>query len=244
MNQPLQQQNNISVKTIFLHFEIPLRFEDIPKWRGAVSESSGFASFFHNHKNEEGFEHPKKSAHKKRYEYRYPLVQYRSKNRQAGIFALGEGVEAVRDWLFDTSGTIKMGGEEINLSIHNLKFKDWPLRMSEKMCTYQIRNWIPLNQSNYEKWKNLNSLQERVQLLDGILVGQLFAFASALRWRIPQRLEACLWEISKTKPVEVHGHERMAFDVLFKANVDLPDDIGLGRSTAFGYGVMSRVNNE
>lgn len=228
--------------TLSLNFDLHLYPRQISRWRGAVAQSSGYHPLFHNHRNETAITEvpPADSPATKRYDYRYPLIQYRSQQGKAALFGINKGAEALRQWVMQTGGKLNMGGRNHDLRLIKLEEEQWNLQMLPRMATYRLMDWTPLNQDNYQKWRTAKNLAERVALLDRILVGNLLSLSNGLNWQLPQRLEASLWHIRSTKKVRVHRDERMAFNVLFKANIDLPDGMALGRNVAFGFGVLKR----
>ncbi len=46
----------MTIRTLYLHFDLPLFHRQIPQWRGAFAELAGVENdLFHNHKNELAF---------------------------------------------------------------------------------------------------------------------------------------------------------------------------------------------
>ncbi len=218
--------------TLFVQFDLPLYPRQIAQWRGMVSESAGWSNdLFHNHQNSD--------AHQ--YIFRYPLIQYRSVRGKAALWAIGPGVEAVRQWV-GHNGKIKTRNESvISLRIIDLLEQQHRLQMTDSLQTYRLMDWIALNEANYQRWKNTDTLVGRVRLLDEILAGQLLGFATALHWQLPQRLEARLLNLKKMRTVKLHDFQAIAFNVLYRTNLMLPTAIALGRGKAFGFGVQAPV---
>ena len=54
----------------------------------------------------------------------------------------------------------------------------------------------------------------------------------------PLPLEVTINDIDRVKKVNVLGQNMMAFDLVFSANILLPEGIAIGRKVAFGFGFV------
>lgn len=243
-HQAQPSNSTCEVTTLRLAFDLHLYPRQITRWRGAIAESAKYAPLFHNHYN------PKPITQRpaaddpaaKKYNYLYPLIQYRSEGGKAALFGINEGAEALRTWVMQTGGKLKMGGRIHDLRLTKLEEEKWQLQMLPHMATYRLMDWVPLNQENYAKWRAAKNLTERVALLENILAGNLLSLANGLNWQLPQRMDVCLLHIRNSRKVQVHRENRIAFNVLFKVNMELPNGAALGRSVAFGYGTFEQCS--
>ena len=152
-----------------------------------------------------------------------PSIQYRVIKGQAAIFSCGEGVDnSLRMWLLSRQGSFKLGNREMPLLISGMEEKIHTLSLLPTPKLYRIMDYLPLNTENYLRWKRAESLHERIELLERILAGNIITFVHHLGWRLPDRLEVKLMAIREMKTITVHGTQRIAFNLIYKANIDLP----------------------
>lgn len=247
--------NELVFPTLSVSFEHNIFPHQISHWRGAVVDAVGWEDdFFHNHDNTEVIptvdklqngsdsvlvkEKIQASPLKYNYLYRYPLIHYRVKKRKASIFAIREGTDSLKKWLFNNSGTIHMEGQSFPLRIWNMNERECVVRMTDEFKGYRIMDYQPLNKENYELWKKSDSLVSRLALLEQILAGHILGFTSSMNWRCSKRLEVQIMSIRKMYPVMTHGTKRLAFNLVYKANIDLPQEIALGKAVSHGFGVQ------
>lgn len=219
---------NLEVQTLSVLFNLPVQKREIDQWRGAFIEMGGWEdSLFHNHKTKDS------------YHYRYPLIQYRSVNNRAALFAIGDGIPAFQSVLANNEWFINWNGQKHSLQIANLKSAQTTIEMLDAPKTYRLRKWLALNQDNYKRWQNTTSLLERVALLERVLAGQLLGFCTAMGYQLPERLEVCLEDIETIRKVRLHGNAMIAFDVNYSANIVLPKGIALGKGKSVGFGYQN-----
>ncbi len=224
--------NSPTLRLLEARFDLPLRHEQVPQWRGAfaewVSDQEG-NDLFHNHANGAADE----------YHRRYPLVQYRSVKGKATILALNEGVEAVSDLLQRSpEWQIRWQGAPTPLRMEHLHMDSASLGLSSELREYRLLRWLALNEENYQTWRQLGSFRERVDLLDRTLAANLLSLCSGLHWKIPRRFEARLTLVDHIGSTQAHGVEVMTFDCRFVTDLVLPTGLGLGKSSSLGFGVL------
>jgi Cas6b C-terminal domain/Cas6b N-terminal domain len=218
-----------TIKILNATFDIPLLPHQLPKWRGALAEHAGWEDErFHNHQGE-----------KSRVHYRYPSVCYRAQGEKAALWAFEEGVTAIQDMLLRSDGTLRMDGKTHRLRIDEFDIKDYPLSMTDIPQPYFLKNWLALNEDNFKTWDKLPSLTARTAMLEQILASNIIAFAKAIKWQPPQRLEVSLIQMRSTHTVPHKGVPMVAFDVSFSANITLPEGLGLGKAVSHGFGVVA-----
>ena len=223
----MNNSTSYHLKTLSLNFDLRIYPRQIRQWRGAFVNMAGRENdLLHNHKVEGG-------VHR-----RYPMVQYRVINGRAGVFAIDKGIQAVQDVVASFNWNTQWQGRPRTLQMGHLNLEDHPIHMLPQLRPYRLMDWIPLNSNNYNEWLQADSYIERIQLLERLLVGNIFAFANALEWRLPERLEVKILNINKMRKVKIHDTERIAFNIIYKSNLAIPPNIALGKGTSFGYGVQ------
>lgn len=223
---------NPSLRLLEARFDLPLRHEQVPQWRGAFAEWVGDAAssdLFHNHANGSAQE----------YHHRYPRVQYRSVRGKATLMALEEGIEALA-LLFQRSGDwhIRWEGIPQQFRLEQMHFDTYELGLLSEMREYRLLRWLALNEDNYQIWKKLNTFRERVELLDRVLAANLLSLCTGLGWKIPRRFEAYLTLVERIGTAQVHGVEVMTFDCRIVTDLILPVGLGMGKSSSLGFGVL------
>lgn len=213
------------LRTLTLSFNLPIYARQIRQWRGAFIEMAGWENdYFHNHIDAE------------KVHYRYPVIQYRIHKRNAAIFALNEGVDALQEVLAKHDWTINWEGSERALMIEDLRMQEHYLRMCARPLTYKLFKWLPLNQENYQRYQECRNMVERIILLERILGSNLIALCASLDWRLPERLEVSIQHIQQVETVNYHGIPMLAFNLSYNANILLPPQIAIGRSVSHGFG--------
>ena len=136
-------------------------------FRGAIAPLFPEENIYHNHEG-------------KSLMYRYPLIQYKLIEGRISIVGINEGAASVENHFHC--------GQSLTLRLYD---KDMELRVSNKMTYYYIpesfeksenyyflRGWLPLNQENYIKYLNAESISEKISLLDNILSANILSLFS------------------------------------------------------------------
>ncbi len=212
-------------------FSLPLAPRDIPRWRAAWSELAGWdKDRFHNHRpGDQGVI------------YRYPLVQYRVRRRNAGLIAIQEAVQDVQATLAEKSWEITWDREPFPLGMEDLRLETYELHLASKPQRYRLYDYLPFNSENYQDWQQQPNLLQRVKLLNRLLTSHLLVFANGVGWRIPGRFEVEITDMFRQRPVCLHDLKRPAFHLEFETNLFLPPGIGLGKGVSHGFGTLAKV---
>lgn len=235
---------SFTISTLSIQFDLSLYPRQIPQWRADIIKSSGGENdLFHNERWISSSEE-ETTIPKKQYIERYPLIQYRSHKGKAVVWGIGAGAEVLKKWVLQTGGQLTINGKGKPLRIDYIKEQKHSLYVASEKHTYRLMNWLPLTSSNYQRWQALDTLLERIQFLDHLLANQLISFAKGIQWQIPQRFEAQLFTIQEMRMVRFKEHQRIAFNVLFKTNLVLPHQIAVGRSVAFGFGMVQKTKKQ
>lgn len=200
----------------------------IPRLRAAIAEAVGVENdIFHNHSSNGDCL------------FRYPQIQYRVYKGKATIYGINKGAISLRKFLLQNT-QMRFGQEMIPIRIFAMQEFEEKVQFLREDNRYIISDYIPFNQENYEKWKNLDSMIERLQLMEKILRNHLLVFTNSLELAIPQDFGVRIVDIHEKKLVKAHGIQRLAFKLIFKTNIQLPHHIALGRAVAFGFGVLRK----
>ncbi len=195
--------------------------------RGAIAPLFPEENIYHNHEG-------------KSLMYRYPLIQYKLIEGRISIVGINEGAASVENHFHC--------GQSLSLRLYD---KDMELRVSNKMTYYYIpesfeksenyyflRGWLPLNQENYMKYLNAESISEKISLLDNILSANILSLFSGFGYYSENRSVARIVEIVSSDTVKYKDNEMLSFNVRFKCNAALPEFCGLGKGASRGFGTI------
>jgi hypothetical protein len=225
---------NNKIRTLSLSFSLPIYTRQIQNWRGAFIEMAGWQDDqFHNHDNSVAEGNP---INKKKYHYRYPLIQYRVQQGKATIFAINEGVPALQQVLASNDWNINWQGKPTALQIEDLRMNEHYLRTTPQPQRYKLFKWIALTNDSFQEWDQSKSMIQRTILLQKKLENHLIGLFKGLQWDWKERVEVNLELVRKVQPMQVHGVKLLAFDIEFSTNVLLPTGIAIGKSVSHGFG--------
>ncbi len=220
-----------SIRLLKVVFKLPIDPWDIPAFRGAIINKIGDDAhvLFHQH-IDNGYYH------------KYPLIQYKcfGKEHHAGIICLNEGTEQIHQLFANSPWNINFKGETVKLQIKQLDLREYTLCLTDQPILYNIYNWLPFSQENYQLYKTKESLVEQIQFLEQMLTGHLLGFATRMEWQLERRFQLHITKILRSGSINDRDTTRLSFSVQFKTNLWLPNFIGLGKLSSKGYGVLKQ----
>lgn len=225
---------NTFIQIFLIKFKNEISFHEIPLFRGAIINLLGQEGevLYHNHANETSFR------------YSYPLIQYKRIHKKAAIFCIGEGVEVIGQLLEAQNCSLMLGERQLQLEIDAVCPKRNLLQTWDSTFRYRIHNWLPFNSDNYQRYKDLDDICSKTFFLEQILIGNLLSFAKGLNIYIEKEIICKLLTLKDFRLIKAKGVKMMAFDAEFKANISLPDYIGIGKHASLGFGTVVRIYNE
>jgi len=221
------------IETLNILFNTTLRHWELPWFRGAVIKALPRDSvLFHNHIGD-GFR------------YAYPLIQYKTINGKAAIVGIGKGSESIWDFFEGNNFMFRIGSRRVELSVESMDGKSYEIAVDDDARhKYRIHNWLPLNQDNYRRFKDMESLEERVMMLNRILTGNLLAMLKGLDIIVRVPLHIDISSLSEPRIIKYKKDGFMALDTTFISNLTIPEYIGLGKHASLGFGTVTELNNE
>jgi len=225
-------ENYKQIRTLSIKFDLNIRYEDIPKFRGAVVNLTKEKNdLFHNH-SEDGLI------------YRYPKIQYKKAGGKAAILCLDEGTEAIEDFFAGFNKPFVFGTETIELKVMEIKARQFNAGLWEETFDYRLANWLPLNQENYKQFHEVESLHEKTAILEKVLTGNLLTFCEGIGITPDRQVRAFITKIVNEKRIRYRGTVMQSYDVDIKTNLSLPDFIGLGKGSSVGFGIVMEIKNK
>lgn len=223
-----------SIRTLIVRFDNELKRYELSKFRGAVIDLIGVDDvYFHNHVED-------------RLRYAYPLIQYKRINGKAALMCFNEGTDSIGRLFASDRKNIQLGDREFLLELNEMKANRFRVQVWDKLFNYRIRGWLALNSVNFERYKMLDSLVEKTEMLQRALVGNVLSFGKGIGVHFDKQIECVITKLEEPFLVKHKQTSFMSFDVEFKCNVSIPDFAGLGKGASHGFGIVTqqRVKSE
>lgn len=219
------------IRTLTILTDAEIRQNEIPLFRGAVIHSLGEHPnvYFHNHLDDDKFR------------YAYPLIQYKRLEGKAAIVCVEDGVDIIGQFLTEVDGTLTIGDRQITYNTGRIQPARILVQTWEEMFNYHISRWLPLNSQNYQRYKDIEGVVEKVSFLENILKANLLSMLKGLDIHLEQQLLLKITNIGDSYLFYNKGVKMMAFNADFKCNLSIPNNIGIGKNASIGCGIISLI---
>ena len=157
------------------------------------------------------------------------------------VLFLGQCVEEAQYFFKQPDWTLRIGNRTHQMRVKSLEVIPFEIQLEQERRTYQLHNWLALNQANYKTYASYDSLAKRMVLLENILLGHLKAFAEGIGLASNLPIKVALLEIVSDKWVSYKGVKVLTFRLYFKTNLFIPDFVALGKGITTGFGVVRGV---
>ena len=193
--------------------------------RGYISNTYGnISDHFHNHDGDKCIN-------------RYPLIQYKIIKNVPTLIGIKEGSDLLNNIFFDIKN-IKLKNKDILINTKNIKSGEFPIGLSNDLYQYTLTDWMALKSENYIKYSACKNDSDKRNLLKEILAGNIRSFLKMKGVFVDNILLNI--NVKTHRVVKIKNHKMSVFNIDFVSNVLLPNNIGLGRNTAKGFGILSR----
>lgn len=217
------------IKYLSIQFDQPFQSYDIPKLRAAIIEKTKReSSLFHNHIDD------------KQYIYRYPLIQYKIKDRKPCLICLADATDDIHYLLRQKDFAFNINGKPFRFEIEDLNLRYHKLQTWDTMFTYSILHYMALNQDNFQLYKQCQGLVQKITFLEELLKKHIEIFATEFETHFPMPLDVRIIDITDEKFIEYKGVFHLTFNLIFKTNLDIPPFIGIGKGVSIGFGIVRR----
>ncbi len=219
-------------RTRFLQivFDKPMQSYDVPKLRAAIIEKTQrMSDLFHNHLGDKTFI------------YRYPLIQYKIKDRRPCLVCLKEATEDIHYLLRERDFSFNINGTHYDLEIEDVRLRYVNIQTFDKLFTYNIHNYISLNQDNFELYKRLESLVEKIAFLEKMLCKHLEIFMEEMGAEAPFPLKCQIVVIKNEKYIRYKNVFHLTFSLNFRSNLIIPNYVGIGKGVSVGFGIIKKL---
>lgn len=176
---------------------------------------------FHNHKDEYLFN------------YGFSIIQYRVIKGNLSIIGIDKGGDLLLEHMMGID-KVKIGNEYINVT-PEIKITFHELKVESDFFYYKFETpWLALNEKNYKKYKK-GELSLNHQLRNNII--EFFKMCEV--WADGEIIVD--GEFYEEKLIK-KDTELLVFLGKFKVNVNLPDNISLGKRKSIGLGRIRKIN--
>ncbi len=223
----------VKLNTLIVRFANKINTNEIPLFRGAIIDAVGTKNhlLFHNHQDEG-------------YRYGYPLIQYKRIQQCAAIVCVGEGVDEIGSLFASSSFNLRIGRRQEQFTVDRVIPQQINVQIWQSSFLYRLRGWLPFNSENYNAYQQLDSLGEKIKMLEGILTGNMLSFCKSIGYTAENQLSCSIVNIEEPKVVRYKGILTTCFDLQFKTNLSLPDYIGLGKGVSLGHGIVTQMRQQ
>jgi hypothetical protein len=240
------------MRLLAVSFDTDIKPWEINRFRGAVARKVGLEhEWFHNHDNspqsgslQSGSPQASEEEDKPRYHHRYPLIQYKidthGRQMRPMLLCLDDCIEEAHHFFSQSDWSIQIGNEHHEMRIARLHVDQINLNVWETPFLYRMHKWRALNSDNFREWQHLEGIAERMSFLENILAAHILSFARGVGWELDKRFEVKITKLLKEEWVSFKKIKMLAFTIEFKANLSIPDFIGLGQGAGEGFGVVRR----
>jgi len=170
--------------------------------------------------------------------YSYPLIQYKIINNQPTLVGINQGAEVIVKNFLEIDeivlGEKKFKNPSAKLEIHSID-----LKVDNNRYKYEFHSpWMALNQKNFKKYLKVD---DKKDFLKSKLIGNILSFAKGINWWIEKRIEIYDFNFYEID-VNYKNNKMLAFKCDFEINIQLPTNIGLGKSVSKGFGRIVQVD--
>jgi len=154
----------------------------------------------------------------------YPRVQYKIRHKKAEIMGIGSGAQALQLWMSLVGDTLTVNGQEVSLAVKDHTHQQWVPVLQENPTLYRLNKWLPLSAKNYDKWQNTSHMMQGLAItLD------------------KSKLELYTSTIDMQTYKDCYNIKKLALDITFYTNFNLPEEIGLGQGVTIGFGKVQGI---
>ena len=218
-----------TVNICTMHFKEHLSLTQARCLRGAIVSLVGRDhQLFHNHR-QSGLR------------YGYPLVQYKVIDGHGAIVGIGDAAAEVMNLATHFPCELMLGEREVALSIDNCQLVPYSPVFDIQHKLYSLTNYLPLNEENIKKYNAMLALTDKISFIEDILTANILAFLKGINYYAQEQIALALTSLQEPQERNYKRVKFVAFDLQFVANIELPDNIGLGKSSSIGFGTLKRL---
>jgi hypothetical protein len=222
------------IRTLTVFYDTEISYKEIPLFRGAVLNSLGDKAnvLYHNHTGEKSFR------------YSYPLIQYKRLNGKAAITCVEEGADIIGQFLSEGMNSLILGDRIVESRILRVVPSRMAVQLWKISFTYDLKRWLPLNGRNYHLYQLAENEQEKKEILEKVLRGNLLSMLKGLNIFVEEELTVRIVFLDKSHIIYNKGIALMSFNIKFESNLSIPNNIGIGKNASIGYGIIHQEQKD
>lgn len=172
--------------------------------------------------------------------YRYPFIQYRWSSKKGVLIGFHEGGKLLAN-LPLLGKEIMLGKVKTHISEVEISFSMEEISFSERLLRYHfVSPWLPLNRQNYEAYMGMSKAEQALER-DRLAVANLLMALRGLKIEAKERVYAS-FQLRRVVSCRYKEQNLVGFLGTLLTNLDLPDDIAIGKAVSHGFGWLKRSN--
>jgi len=173
--------------------------------------------------------------------YHYPKILYRSDKGRIIISSLDEAIEPFHRNV-QTIQYLNLIGQIVRIRGVEREIERIPFGLEPgHLFDFRFQTpWIALNQKNYQIYTSLHLLQEKKQLLQKTLIGNILSLSKLWGYTVPATIEVDIHQFRELNLFRGVKVPFIGFFVDFQTNYLLPDGLGIGKMVSKGYGLCEK----
>lgn len=210
--------------------EIKLKTRDAHKLRGYFGTLfKEHSPLLHNHYEDGTFR------------YKYPVVQYKIIDDIPTLVGIEEGANLLTD-LFLKIKELDIDGRKYIIRSKNIESSQEEIGYCTTLKKYKFNTlWMALNQKNYPLYQDLKNPQDRQDMLNRILVGNILSLFRNCGVELKSGERLMTNATVREHQTNFKDQKMIAFAGGFVANATLPSSVGLGKAVSRGFGTVERL---
>ncbi|MBU1063911.1 hypothetical protein KKC74_03780 [bacterium] len=206
----------------------PMNDFDVPKFRGTIAAQFPKYELIHNHLNDGKFR------------YKYPLIQFKTLNRIPTIIGISDGIDILKEVFLDVEH-IAIAGRREKVWEKTIMIRDETIGQTEEFLQYRFTNsWMALKEENYATYNTLDPADQQ-QFLRHLLRENLKTLSKGAGYWIPDIEKVKVEGFFKRLERNFKNNRMICFTGEFMVNFHIPDNLGIGKQVARGFGTVERV---
>jgi hypothetical protein len=172
--------------------------------------------------------------------YQYPRIQFKTIERWAYLLGINEGI-GLLEKVWSEVQSVGFRSSEILVVESQFTTETETIVVTPEPIEYRFATpWLALNLKNFQEYTRSTSRGFRIDKLNRTLIGNVLGMCKSLGIRLSDHIQADCSKLSSFKTM-VNGQATIGFVGQYRINLDLPDFLGLGKSTPRGFGTIMRV---
>ena len=219
-------EHTIHIRRLKIYTDRPFKHHG-SELRRAITGAFPDRPVLHNHKGDQ-------------FDYRSPRVRYIVLNNLPQLISFDDGLQILQE-IYSQGHTLRIGGIQYQIMGAELEDEIAAIGLSDNLISYRsITPWLALNEKNHAIFQEEPKFESRRKLLEKILNGNYLSLCKGIGVYLKERLMTRVLNFSILS-LKHHGVVFKGVKVSFVSNMILPTDIGIGKLTSNGFGLMREV---